>query len=310
MAKNFNKIASLVVVGVWDNMNEKTRRSILAGIGGTAVGSVALGGTVGARQGDSDDSEYPPEGITEWGESIALGEGAVSTFASTTPSGIPTAVGIHFAAGTFEGLPYAEDFENGDAEGIEIHGGFWTKPFNLGFPESAPEPFEYAGCGWNPQGHLPRGVYTKPHFDLHYYFYEPETIHSIGPGIIEDLPDEKTPEGYRLIEDGVIVPAMGAHLAPENAPEFDDTDDASVWEETLIWGAADVDGDGEYENNFVEPMVTLDYFQNRLEGVDRQSIAQPDVYPRDGHYPTTYTVRELGDGGYAVVLEDFVERSG
>ncbi|EMA63659.1 hypothetical protein C469_02351 [Halorubrum lipolyticum DSM 21995] len=108
-----------------------------------------------------------------------------------------------------------------------------------------------------------------------------------------------------MIEDGAIVPKMGAHLAPTDAPEFD----GEEWQETLIWGAADVDGDGEYENNYVEPMITVDYFQNHLDGVEKQDIAQPDVYPKDGYYPTTYTVRDLGDGGYAVVMEEFEERS-
>jgi len=303
-------------------MQDGSRRSLLQSIGTVALGGIALSGATTATPGngkgpDSGKSNsgngrgggFPPKGITEWGDSIEIGNGEISTFSSVTPSGKPKSVGIHFTEGTFEDLPYAENFEEGDATGMRIHGGFWSKPFNLDFPESTPEPISYAGCGWNPQGHTPRGVYTKPHFDLHYHFYEPDLVSQITPGIIEDLPDEKIPDGYRLIEGGAIVPKMGAHLAPKQAPEFDDRDDASDWQETLIWGAADVDGDGEYENNYVEPMITLDYFENHLDGVEKQRIPQPDVYPKDGHYPTTYTVRDLGDGGYAVVMEGFEERS-
>lgn len=297
-------------------MRDDNRRSLLKSIGTVAVGSIALSGTATATRskgkrpdrGPGRNGGFPPKGITEWGESIKLGNGEISTFASVAASGEPKQVGIHFADGTFEDLPYAEDFESGDAEGRKVHG-VWSKPFNLDFPENAPAPISYAGCGWNPQGHTPVGVYDKPHFDIHYHFYDPRDVRQIDPGVIEDLPDERTPDGYQLIEGGAVIPAMGAHLAPEDAPEFDDVNDASDWEETLIWGAADVDGDGEYENNYVEPMITLDYFQNHLDGVERQDIAQPDIYPKDGYYPTTYTVRDLGDGGYAVVVEDFEEHS-
>lgn len=292
-------------------MQDDNRRSFLRSIGTAAIGSITLSGATtaipdkgtGRSHGAGHGRDFPPKGITEWGESSEIGDGEIRTFSSMTPSGKPKYVGIHFANGTLDDLPYAEDFENGDAEGQKVHG-FWSKPFNLDFPDNTPDPISYAGCGWNPQGHTPRGVYNKPHFDLHYYFYEWKVIDSIRPGVIEELPDEKTPTGYQLIEDGAIVPAMGAHLAPKDAPEFD----GEEWKHTLIWGAA-VDDNGEYENNFVEPMITVDYFQNHLDGVEKQDITQPDVYPKDGHYPTTYTVRNLGDGGYAVVMEDFEEQS-
>jgi hypothetical protein len=296
-------------------MSERNRRSFLTGLG-VAVSSLTVGSTTvtatpgnGRGPGAAKGGGFPPTGITEWGGSIAIGDGEITTFSSVTPSGNPKYVGFHFEEGALDGLPYAEDFDSGDAEGIKIHGGFWSQPFNLDFPENTPEPIKYAGCGWNPQGHTPTGVYTKPHFDFHFHFYEPGKVADIGPGVIEDLPDEKIPDGYRLIEGGGIVPKMGAHLAPEDAPEFDDEDDASGWEETLIWGAADADNDGEYENNYVEPMVTVDYFKNHLDGVEKKPIAQPEVYPKSGYYPTAYSYRDLGDGGYALVIEDFEERT-
>lgn len=293
-------------------MQDTTRRTFLKGTGIIALGGSGFSGATSAKPGSNGGSQaktnshsgFPPNGITEWGDSIELGNGVVTTFSSVTPSGQPKYVGIHFADGTFEALPSAEDFENGDAEGQKVHG-FWSQPFNLEFPEQTPDPITYAGCGWNPQGHTPNGVYDRPHFDLHYHFYEPDVVGQIGPGVIEALPDEKIPDGYRLIEGGAVIPAMGAHLAPKDAPEFN----GQEWQETLIWGAADVDGDDEYENTFVEPMITLDYFENTLNGVEKQAIPQPAVYPTAGHYPTTYTVRDLGNDGYAVVMEDFEAQS-
>lgn len=293
-------------------MQNRNRRSLLKSIGTVAIGSIGVSGTAAAtsraQNGNGRGRGFPPKGITDWGESIKLGDGEITAFSSVTPSGNPKAVGIHLADGTLDALPYEEDFENGEVEGRKIHG-VWSKPFSLDFPDSTPDPISYAGCGWNPSGHTPVGVYNKPHFDFHYHFYESEVVNQIAPGVIEDLSDEKIPDGYQLIEGGAVIPAMGAHLAPEDAPEFNDRNDPSDWQETLIWGAADVDGDGEYENNYVEPMITVDYFQNHLDGVEKQDISQPAVYPKNGYYPTTYTVRDLGDGGYAVVMEGFEEHS-
>lgn len=169
-------------------MLNSTRRSLLKGIGRVGVGSIALSGTTAAisTEGTNRGGGFPPKGITAWGDSIELGNGEITTFASVTPSGKPKYVGIRFANGTLEDLPYAEDFESGDAEGREIHC-FWSKPFDLDFPKSTPEPISYAGCGWNPQGHTPEGIYDKPHFDLHYYFYESGVINGIRPGFIEHL---------------------------------------------------------------------------------------------------------------------------
>lgn len=288
------------------------RRSLLKSVGTVTIGGIASSrtGTVVPGTGANStrmsgrDEGFPPKGVTDWGDSIKMGSGKITTFSSVTPSSEPKYVGIHFAEGALEGLPCVEDFENGDAEGQKVHG-FWSKLFNLDFPENTPEPISYAGCGWNPQGHTPHGVYEKPHFDLHYHFYEPETVAGIGPGTIEALPDKNTPDGYQLLEGGAVIPAMGGHLAPKDAPEFH----GKEWKKTLIWGAVDADGDSEYENNFVEPMITLDYFENHLDSVEKGDIAQPEVYPKDGHYPTTYSVRDLGEGGYAVVMEDFEKHS-
>ena len=49
--------------------------------------------------------------------------------------------------------------------------------------------------------------------------------------------------------------------------------------------------------------------QNYLNGVEKQDLARPDVYPKDGCYPTTYTIRELDDADYAVVMENLEEHS-
>ncbi|WP_435101860.1 hypothetical protein [Halarchaeum sp. P4] len=294
------------------------RRTFLRGLGAATASSLALTSTVSAKGKNGPKKRgFPPSGITEWGGSQKIGNGEVSTFATVTPSGNPKQVGVHFSEGALDALPYAEDFENGNVDNAMKSHGVWMKPFTLDLPDVVPEPFEYVGAGWNPQGHTPKGVYTKPHFDIHFYFNDRETIGDIGinpdtgkPYVIstDDIEKGQVPEGYVLLEGGAVVPNMGAHLAPADAPELDsgkNPDGASDWLHTLIWGAADVDDDDAYELNYVEPMITVDYLQNHLEGVQRQSIAQPDAYPQDGYYPTSYVTRNLGDDGWAVVVADF-----
>lgn len=212
--------------------------------------------------------------------------------------GTPQYVGLHFSADALAGLSTPAEIAEGD-RGVEHHG-LWSKPYALPLPETAPTPFEYIGFAWNPEGHTPRGVWDVPHFDMHFYFEEPETVSTIGGGEISSLPERLVPEGYLLAEDGAVVPKMGGHLAPTDAPELN----GGEFTNTLIWGVADVDESEEYELHFVEPMVTVDYLRS-LDAVDRQPIAQPESYPSAGWYPTAYTVRPLGSGGYAVVLEAF-----
>jgi len=185
--------------------------------------------------------------------------------------------------------------------GVEHHG-LWSKPYALPLPNTAPTPFEYVGFAWNPEGHTPRGVWNVPHLDIHFHFENRETVSKIAGGSIEALPDQIVPEGYQLAEDGAVVPKMGAHLAPKDAPERN----GGTFTNTLIWGVADIDGEGA-DLHFVEPMITVDYLDG-LSAVDRRSIAQPNSYPSTGWYPTAYSVRPLVSGGYAVVLEAFEER--
>lgn len=302
------------------------RRRFLTELSGVAVGSTVLSTSAAAgkpgrgksgKGGSSRTKGFPPKGITEWSKPRTLGDGQISTFASTTPSENPKYVGLHFSDGAMTNLPTPEELED---SGTKLHGGFMSKLYGIPFPSNAPEPFKFMGFGWNSEGHLPRGVYSKPHFDIHFYFHPPEEILEIGPRnpapntpppiTNENIADGQIPEDYRLIEGGAVIPNMGAHMAPVGAPEFKNRDDASNWLKTLIWGAADINDDDIFELNFVEPMVTLDFFKNHLNGVHKEEIAQPDSYPMDGWYPTAFTLRDLGDGGYAAVMQDFEEQSG
>ena len=295
------------------------RRTFLRGLGAAAAGSIAFSSAATAKHNPAAPPEhdgFPPAGITSWGESFEIGKGEISTFSTVTPSENPKYVGVHFSDGALTNLPSKTDLSNNN-DAILLADEYLSLPFNLKFPDNVPAPFKYAGLGWNVEGHPTVGAYTKPHFDIHFHFHSETEVGGISNHFIPEEKDAykigngQLPDGYRVIEDGHIIRNMGGHLAPTDAPEFDETgeiSDAREWEKTLLWGVADVDKDSTYDLSFIEPMVTVDYFKNHLHGVQRDTVAQPEAYPQDGYYPTSYEIRDLGNDGYAAVLTDFVYR--
>ena len=43
-------------------------------------------------------------------------------------------------------------------------------------------PFKWALLNWNPKGHIPPGVFDKPHFDVHFYIEPIENIFALQRG--------------------------------------------------------------------------------------------------------------------------------
>lgn len=286
-----------------------TRRGVLSAIGGAGLLATGAGAVAarGRRRG------FPPAPRTTWptaedGErwTAPLGDGEVTTFASTTPSGRPIFVGVHLTRDALTGLPSAAELD-ASGEGLDVHG-VTAKEYFLPLPDAAPDPLTFVGFYWNPEGHAPPHVYGLPHFDVHFHFEDEATVTGIEPGVADyELPAERVPEGYVRAPnpetghpDTVIH--MGEHVIDPSAPEHQ----GETFRNALLWGAHDLDGDGVGELNFVEPMLTVDYLQ-RLDGTDERPIAQPDVYPKDGFYPTAYSARPVDDG-VAIALQDFVAR--
>lgn len=181
--------------------------------------------------------------------------------------------------------------------------------YNLNFPDFEGSPFTYAGIDWGPHGHPP-APWQFPHFDLHFYFEDEAVIAEIEGGVAEyELSDERTPEGYVTAEalgaPREIVPKMGEHLVDPTAPELG----GEQFTHTLIWGAYDIDGDGQGESVFIEPMIASEFITN----VDRWAtapVALPEEVPTSGYYPTEYSVRHYEQyDGYLFTLQRFQWRS-
>ncbi len=268
------------------NTRHTTRRTVLASIGGLAAGGTSIMTATATRsgQGNGQTKEFPPEGITEQSPEVPLGEeGTVNTFASVTPSGTPKYVGVRLSDGSLDAPSTPES--------------------NLiPVPDSAPAPFTNVAIGWTPQSYATDSRYNESHFGIHFYFNDRVTIANIDGGRIEDIHPRIVPDGYMLDKNGTIVPGTGAYLSPKPAPEHSDGESTHL----LRWGAADVDSDDAYELHFIEPLITTSYLDS-LTGATTADIPQPDIHPQKGWYPTSYAIRTLDEGGYAIVLQDFVQ---
>lgn len=304
------------------------RRRVLGAIGTTGA-ALATSGVASARRrgrgptaGAGPHGGYPPAGITAFGDPVSLGDGRAWTYTTVDDEAAPERVahGLYLERDALAGLPTADelatvgsdqytDKSGPEGEAIEIHHR-WSQEFFVPFPATDATPFTFLGLNWNPGGHPPPGVWTVPHFDIHFHVQPAATVDAItGPAApTYDLPARYVPAGYARgpVVDERVITDMGEHLVDPTVPEMNGGEFAN----TLIWGVADPDGDGTAEQTFVEPMITREYLRTH-RGVDRRPIAQPDTYARAGRYPTAYEVRDLpSQDAIAVEMGSFEAVSG
>lgn len=193
-------------------------------------------------------------------------------------------------------------------------------------PESAMQmsAFRKVVLNWNPQGHVPPGVYTVPHTDFHFYFITDEERLAIGrardasdmclmanplgpePPMLPfpqncdqigftaaPLPADQMPAGYQNIK--ATEPAMGNHLLDPASHEFH----GQAFDHTHIYMA----NAGKLAG--MEPMITLDYLRS-LQAPVRVPVSMPAAFPMAGMYPTEYVMEyDRDDGVFRVVYENW-----
>jgi hypothetical protein len=207
------------------------------------------------------------------GPSVELGEGRAYAFATLDASGKPITIGLRMSESALKGLP--EEMPH-NATGWEYILPLPAEAANLGY--------DHVGMDWNPEGHIPDGIYNMPHFDFHFYMIsqaDKEKITLEG----EDLArahkapaPEFMPEGYVLPE-GTEVPRMGAHAIDPSSPEFNN----KPFTKTFIYGFYDG------QMVFLEPMITRTYLETRPDITD--PIKLPRAYAKHGYYPAVYRVK-------------------
>ncbi|MFO8116352.1 MAG: hypothetical protein R6U01_13515 [Halorubrum sp.] len=272
--------------------------------------------------GGSSAGGFPPEGITEHGDAVDLGNGSVRTFTAETPSGEPKYHGVEFDRAALGGVPGTEELEEAtegtypdkygpSGEALVVHGR-WSLEFFVPFPDAAETPFTFLGLNWNPGGHPGgEGAWEVPHFDIHFHMLETDAVDAItgpAPAPYDGIPGDRIPEGYlrsppATAEERYITD-MGEHLAPEDAPEIPADPDAFTT--TLIQGFVGVGADdSDPRLAFLEPMITRAFLRG-FEGSETYEIPQPRTFPHDRQHPTVYGLRDVpARDAIAVMLGGF-----
>lgn len=211
---------------------------------------------------------------TVFGPTQKLGDGLAKTYVTLGDDGHPTEVGVRLTAAALNGLPQADT------------------TLMLAFPDqAATTAFNHVMLNWNHQGHEPKGLFDKPHFDFHFVMADMATMQSINPSDpnyatkAEHFPEAKyVPQDYVLPPGppaaAQAVPGMGVHLV-------DSTDTSLVpgkydFTQILINGV----WDGRYI--FHEPMITRAWLLTE-PSLD-QPLKLPRAYQQSAYYPTTYGV--------------------
>lgn len=273
-----------------------TRRNVLK-TGGLIAGGTILGGAGSV----SAQPKPGPHDVHE-GDVLDVGDGEVTAYASTNPAGKLSSLGVHV-----DGAAMA-------AFGDEAaHGHLHFPAETAGGDDLDLHQFTFMGFHYNPEGHPPPGIYDVPHFDFHFYMIEHDVVEEIemGPALYS-IPEAQIPEDYirpPLVDtddDGepdapLVEEEMGEHLLDATAPELQE---GGEFTHTNIYGAYDPDGDGIGRLTFVEPMITVDFF----DGLDEELVVEmktPDEYFAADDYPTAYVLEPDGDGGVYVSIDDF-----
>ncbi len=203
-----------------------------------------------------------------YGPTREFGEGSGRAWISVDRKGNPVSVGLDLSEQALKDLP--------------------SDPVALVFPfpsHAGMNFYTHILLDWNPQGHVPAGIYDVPHFDVHFYTVSNEkrmNIPRLNPPAMDVAPaPEFVPPMY--LQTPGLEPAMGAHWIDLLSPEFH----GGTFTSTFVWGS--------YQGQFIfwEPMVTLAYLSSHPNDV--KHLRQPLNYKREGWYAQDYQVSYSAD---------------
>ena len=136
----------------------------------------------------------PSPAATLLGEAMPMGEGMVRSYLDVGADDTPAVIGIVFDGSAFRGLP---PMRNTTSRCYDMNGNGTIDDhdecegdteFQIDLPANIPNsqdiPFRWIGINWNPEGHDPPGVWSVPHFDMHFYIAKKETIAGIRVGSV------------------------------------------------------------------------------------------------------------------------------
>jgi len=256
------------------------------------VGFCAMAVLVAQPRSSSRTNAAPaPQGRVVLGEPVKMGLGAARSWVRLDAQSHPVSIGIRLDEAALNGLPDKDTKRCCDGP-----------EFVLALPKDVSvAPFDHIGINWNPRGHIPVGIYDKPHFDFHFYMMDQSTREKITGSKADHARECKVPTAECIPVDYVSVdesmPRMGNHLADLTSPEFQGV----PFTKTFIYGS--LDG----KITFVEPMVTRAYLLTHPDA--QQPIKQPRKYPGSGYFPTHYGVKyDSATGDYLISLDGLTPR--
>ena len=226
------------------------------------------------------------------GEQKAIGKGTVRTWLKVDmKTREPRSIGVTLTERGVTGLPAETDeAQEGSAKLKLMDGGpDHTFEYELKFPpEAAETAFNHMGFNWNPQGHGPKGIFTKPHFDVHFYMATQAYRHAIVVDLQDadpvhiktsnlEPPSQFLPPDYKLAPN-TAEPRMGSHYADVTSSQLKPGNFSNIF---LI---------GAHGGNilFWEPMITKAYLESKPNFTAKLKL--PESYPVSGYYPTAYSV--------------------
>ena len=244
---------------------------------------------------------HGPGSHRQYGVPVTLGEGKVRAYVvlDERSGRRPIELGVAIDARAIEGA---------------LPGG---APRNspIALPEQTPAPYRFVLFDWNPNGHVPPGVFDLPHFDFHFYIVPRADVEAIALGDPDfaakanNLPTgEFLPPHYAVGKPpgaepaAVAMPEMGVHwqdlLSPEYQRVLGRPEAYRSFTKTYVY----VTWDGRIIA--LEPMITREYLLRRTDEVI--PVSRPARYPRPGWYPSAYRITyDARAREYRVALVDF-----
>ncbi len=247
-----------------------------------------------------------------------FGHGTAATYADVDEAGRPTSIGVVLSAKALDGLPAGSDMHHCVNRGHDGSVGPDTKCVEtfehvLALPDAVARrtdiPFKWILLNWNHRGHIPPGIYDRPHFDVHFEMVPVADVFAIeagdcGPERVrcdqfatakKPVPADFVHPDFKDVD--AVVPAMGNHLIDLSGEEFR----GKPFTRSFIYGVYGGDV------IFYEQMVTRDFLESRPDGC--ADIKLPQAYAKAGYYPTlTCTRYEPRSGSYSISMEKFVLR--
>ena len=291
-------------------MHDLLRRSAVGTLAASLTVLAACGGiepVSPSMQAPSDASasrSLPPGSHLQYGTPAKLGEGMVRMYSilDEKAEGAPVEIGYAIDARTMEGrLPAGP-------------------PVTLMLAPAAQTraPYDFGMLNWNPNGHVPAGVYDLPHFDFHFYFTPMSALDAIVPSNpsyaaqANNVPTGgEVPPFYfiaappPLTPADIAVPGMGVHWNDVRSPELQQLlGNPAGWAAfttTFIYGSWNG------EMTFAEPMITRAFLRGKADVTT--AIPTPAIVPESGWYPTAYrSYYDADKREYRVALTAFVRR--